>query len=210
MPVRITKYEQAFELIRVPLNDKAIGILARLEKEGHTEKSICFAVWKEEEKLYQYRRDERFWGIFINSVRKWSWPKGDPRWDEYWKKKNEEKRAKKIQDEIRRQQELKRQANGKRFPGYIYFVQGENGGPIKIGYTKDIAERIRALQTGYPDTLKLLLAIPGNVAKEQLLHLEFKEYRLHGEWFKPVKKVLDKIAELEAKFGTSFPGRTGE
>jgi hypothetical protein len=198
MPVRITKYEQAFELIRVPLNDRAIGILARLEKEGHTEKSICFTVWKEEEKLCQYRRDERFWGIFINAVQKWSWPKGDPRWDEYWKKKNEEKRAKEIQEQIRKEQSLRYQ-DKKKFPGFVYFIQGESGGPIKIGYATDVSNRIRTLQTGYPEALKLLLAIPGNVNNEKVTHHELRQYRLQGEWFKPEKPVLEKIEYLRNK-----------
>jgi len=196
MPVRITKYEQAFDMLMIPMSNKAIGIIARLEKEGHTEKSICFAIWKEEESLFKYRRDQRFWGIFVNSIKKWSWPKGDPRWDDYWKKKKEEERAKQIQIELRKKQTLKMQ-DKKRFPGFIYFIQGESGGPIKIGYTTDVQSRIRTLQTGYPDTLKLLLAIPGNFNNEQTLHFELKEYRVQGEWFKPVPVVLDKIKQLQ-------------
>ena len=209
MPVRITKYEQAFDLINVPLNDKAIAVLARLEKQGHAEKSICFAVWKEEEKLFRYRHDERFWGIFVNSVKKWSWPKGDPRWDEYWKKKNEEKRVKEIETQMKKEQALKYQ-DRKKYPGFVYFVQGESGGPIKIGYTANVSNRIKELQTGYPDALKLLLAIPGNINNEQVLHSKLKEYRLHGEWFKPVPAVLNVMEELQAKYNTDLIKKVGE
>jgi len=38
----------------------------------------------------------------------------------------------------------------------VYFVQGRQGGPIKIGTTKDIVARMRELQVGYADELVLL------------------------------------------------------
>lgn len=195
MPVRITKYEQAFDLICVPYNSKAIAMMAKLEKDGHTEKSICYAVWREEEKLYRYRHDDRFWGVFINSVKKWSWPKDDPRWIEHNKRKQEQEKAKQEQERL--QKEALKMQNKKQFPGFIYFIQGECGGPIKIGYAKDVQNRIRTLQTGYPDTLKLLLAIPGNIHNEQVLHGHLDAYRLHGEWFKPDAAVLNRIKELQ-------------
>ena len=198
MAVRITKYEQAFDLICVPYNDKAIATMARLEKEGHSEKSICFAIWKESEYLYKRRRDERFWGILVNTIKTWSWPKGDPRWDAYWKRKNEEKRLQELENEIKRNQ-LKYQ-DKKKYPGFIYFIQGESGGPIKIGYATEVSNRIRTLQTGYPDTLKVLLAIPGNINNEKVFHNEFKEFRLHGEWFKPDEAIFEKIKQLEGQF----------
>ncbi len=82
-------------------------------------------------------------------------------------------------------------------PGFIYFVQGECGGPIKIGYTNDIEKRLRALQTGYPDILKLLLAFPGNPQYEKLVHKQLDKYRLQGEWFKPSPEVMNRIRDFK-------------
>lgn len=201
MSVRITKYEQAFELICVPYNDKARQVIRFLEKEGHTEKSICYSVWRGHENLLKIRRDkERFWGAFVNTVRKWSWPKGDPRWDAYWKRKNEEKKAgelerKLLEEEARKFAEEK--AYKMRYPGFIYFIQGESGGPIKIGYTRDLKGRLNSLQTGYPDVLILLGAFPGNQDDEQRLHEEFSGCRIRGEWFRPVEQILEKIKNLK-------------
>lgn len=34
--------------------------------------------------------------------------------------------------------------------GYVYFVQCEGGGPVKIGATRNLEQRLLALQTGCP------------------------------------------------------------
>ncbi len=200
---RITRYYQAFDLLEMDYrNPKAQSIIAMLEKEGHTEKSICFAIWKGQDNLNKLRcnRDTRFWGALVNTVRKWSWPKGDPRWDTYWKRKKEEEKAQKIKDALLKQMEKEHrehQAYKQRYPGFIYFVQGESGGPIKIGYTTDIKGRLSSLQTGYPDTLVLLGAFAGNTTDEYSLHEEYSPYRMRGEWFKPAEPILEKIRSLK-------------
>jgi hypothetical protein len=68
--------------------------------------------------------------------------------------------------------------------GCTYFIQAISGGLIKIGYTsKDPALRLRDLQTGSPHELRVIATIPGNV--ERQLHVQFQEFRRHGEWFQP-------------------------
>lgn len=193
MPYRIEKYEEAFNLIGVPLDDNAKKRLKTLEKEGHTEKSVCFAIWKSQEKLSAFRYDDRFWNIFINEVNKWSWGKDDPRWQDYWKRKKEVARTEKLHKEIQKEYRLKKEANPKKYKGFVYFIQGECGGAIKIGYSKNVTQRLKELQTGYPDILKVIKIIPGNEAREALIHEELAGYRLNGEWFRPDKFVLDKI-----------------
>lgn len=78
--MRIIKYEEALDLIRVPMNDKIKDILKKLESEGRKEKSICYAIWKSQDKIIQYKCDNRFYSIFENEIRKWSWSYNDPRW----------------------------------------------------------------------------------------------------------------------------------
>jgi len=192
MPTRITTYAQAFGLLGRPYGDKAKEVIKKLESEGRREKNICFAIWKSHQKIKSFDGDSRYWNIFINEVKKWAWGQGDQRWDGYWQKKNEEAKA----DALRKQAEekwIKEVTYRTRYPGFIYFVQGETGGPIKIGYAKDVKKRINTLQTGYPDTLILLLAIPGNLNDEQKIHEELAEFRLRGEWFKPDQSILDRI-----------------
>lgn len=80
--------------------------------------------------------------------------------------------------------------------GSIYFVQGESGGPIKIGYTTNFKNRIVSLQNGYPEKLVLLAQIPGTEETEEAFHIELQRHRLNGEWFSPHEDVLAKIAEI--------------
>lgn len=78
----------------------------------------------------------------------------------------------------------------------IYFVQSNNSGPIKIGYTKNkysVHKRLGSIQVGSSEPLKLLGLINGSRKDEQLLHKKFHVYQLHGEWFQPSKTLLNFI-----------------
>jgi len=207
MPIRkfekITTYGQAFGLIHVSITGRAMAIVKNMEKQGHNEKSISFAIWKSKDKLCDFRNDPRFESIFINEIRKWSWPNGDPRWKEFHKKKEEEQKAIELQkiEEKKRDQEY---AYARRYPGFIYFIQGESGGSVKIGYATDITKRIKSLQTGFPETLIIVKSFPGNMKDEEAIHSEFGEFHLRGEWFKPevlesAELVVDKVQKERPK-----------
>lgn len=64
----------------------------------------------------------------------------------------------------------------------VYFIGGRQG-PIKIGRTKNVAARLKKLQTGYHRRLYLLAAIPGSQTLEEDLHKRFAPQRMMGEWF---------------------------
>lgn len=210
MPYRIETYKDAFEVVLgIKYSEKLQRFLKSLEKDGHTEKSICYAIWKTQEKLLAFKNDPRFFSILNNEINKWSWRKGDPRWDEYWKRKNEEAKAEEIRKEIDRQTEeefemSKMEERAFRYykgaKGYVYFIQGLCGGAIKIGYSKDPQARLRELQTGYPDTLTILLMIPGTEALESVIHKRFESLRLRGEWFRPDQRLIDDIRRLKTKY----------
>jgi hypothetical protein len=211
MAVRITTYQQAFDgVLGIPFDEKLQRFVKELEKEGHTEKSICFTIWKKQDKLRAFKRDSRFMSILKNEINKWSWKKNDPRWKEYWAKKEEEKRAETLRAELEKikieeslTDEILANANrkrGRRKPsGFIYFIQGQCGGAIKIGYSKKPELRLKELQTGYPDTLRILLMVPGNETDEAAFHTMFADFRLKGEWFKPDPYIVNKLKEIAAK-----------
>jgi hypothetical protein len=79
----------------------------------------------------------------------------------------------------------------------VYFIQGIDGGPIKIGHTVGSAEkRLGGIQSGSPIKLCLL----GSIFRvgpqyESDLHSKFQHLRLHGEWFEPASDLLSFIAE---------------
>lgn len=81
----------------------------------------------------------------------------------------------------------------------VYFVQGRDGGPIKIGSAIDVSLRIAELQVGSPVILVLLGELPlAGVEMERELHRELRDYRLHGEWFRDcdvVRRIIEKLLD---------------
>jgi hypothetical protein len=76
---------------------------------------------------------------------------------------------------------------------YLYFIQGEFTGLIKIGKTETApADRMRSFQTGSPDRLLLLKSVryPKNQNYEKEVHDRFAHLRTHGEWFRPDTNLL--------------------
>lgn len=69
---------------------------------------------------------------------------------------------------------------------------------IKIGIAKDVHRRLAELQTGCPEKIALLGAIPMRSAKhakhiESRLHGFFSYLRVHGEWFRadePLRRFI--------------------
>jgi len=210
MPNRVTTYSQAFlGVLGMPIDSKIKKFLEKLEQAGHAEKGISFSIWRSQDKLNAFKGDHRFMSILENEINKWSWKKGDPRWDEYWNQKNERARAEKIRKEIdnyysdeKELNEIDKRAKKlpKKFKGYVYFIQGMCGGAIKVGYSANPEKRLRELQTGYPDTLKILLMIPGNESTEHTLHRQFEASRLKGEWFRPDDYIIARIKDLKIKY----------
>lgn len=80
----------------------------------------------------------------------------------------------------------------------IYFIQSENGGPIKIGYADDLAKRLVSLQTSRPDKLVVVASFVGTIAHEKELHARFSHVREMGEWFTPVPELMDLIRDIGA------------
>lgn len=73
--------------------------------------------------------------------------------------------------------------------GFVYIVQGEDEeedrtAPVKIGFARDVHQRMRSLQTGNPDRLRLLVCFPGTRRHERRLHERFADARIHDEWFR--------------------------
>lgn len=77
---------------------------------------------------------------------------------------------------------------------FVYFIQADESGPIKIGFTADDPQRrLSQLQTGNPSALKLLGAIKGTTARERQFHADLAEWRLQGEWFQSHPTVLSTV-----------------
>lgn len=80
---------------------------------------------------------------------------------------------------------------------WVYFIQGESGGLVKIGVANDPEKRRVELQRTSPVPLKILARERGGTARERDLHLQFADLRAHGEWFSPAPRLLDYISSLK-------------
>lgn len=93
----------------------------------------------------------------------------------------------------------------------IYFVQGVDGGPIKIGKTMDnMWVRFQALQCGSPIILKVLGIIDDESFTEKELHIRFSQYRSHNEWFHPENELIDFINNYTIECDLRPPSKTKE
>ena len=73
----------------------------------------------------------------------------------------------------------------------IYFIQAGKNGPIKIGDSDTIHERLEDLQVGCPYKLRLLFVYNGRDYDEFELHEHFKHEHIRGEWFRPARAIRD-------------------
>ena len=80
----------------------------------------------------------------------------------------------------------------------VYFLQAEGSGRIKIGTTKDLGQRLRALRAGSPVRLELLGVVRGGRPMERLLHIAFAPLRCgRSEWFEQGEGLLSCVRELQ-------------
>jgi hypothetical protein len=82
-------------------------------------------------------------------------------------------------------------------PGVIYFLLAKHQGLIKIGFTRNLAQRLKGYEQGTPPgTVELLAHVKGTMKTERLLHDVFKKYRVEREWFQAEKPLLSMISKL--------------
>jgi len=77
--------------------------------------------------------------------------------------------------------------------GQVYFIQSENGGPVKIGFAVDVKSRISNIQTSRSDKVVLLATIDGTPELEASLHKRFSSSSIGGEWFSPSAELMEMI-----------------
>lgn len=83
----------------------------------------------------------------------------------------------------------------------VYVIQGEGGGPVKVGKStfRRLPHRVAEIQTGHPSALRVVSTFRGGLAIERMLHRALSRHRIRGEWFS--EKCLPTIAEFQAATG---------
>ncbi|MCW2405090.1 hypothetical protein M2336_001719 [Sphingobium sp. B1D7B] len=79
--------------------------------------------------------------------------------------------------------------------GKVYFIGGKSG-PIKIGFTRDIEQRLQRIQMHSPVSVSVLHYFHGTPRDELILHRKFEHIRQHGEWFSRRDDLLACIRQL--------------
>lgn len=74
---------------------------------------------------------------------------------------------------------------------------------IKIGFTTNLGQRIRAFGSVWSD---VLLALPGDKATEKELHTRFERYRARGaEYYFPCRELVEWIEGERERMGIQAP-----
>jgi hypothetical protein len=67
--------------------------------------------------------------------------------------------------------------------GAIYFIRNARADEIKIGHSRDPTKRLANLQVGSSAPLDLIGVIAASREIEPIVHRQFYEGRIRGEWF---------------------------
>ena len=96
-------------------------------------------------------------------------------------------------------EELKPEGN-KSKEGFVYYIQEEMDGNIKIGWSEDPIKRLQQHQTSNSRELRMLVYVKGSPDYEREIHRKFQTSKTTGEWFKPDKRLLVHIEKERSKF----------
>ena len=90
------------------------------------------------------------------------------------------------------------EAAAARGTGHVYFVESSDGQFIKIGFSRNVAQRLTQLDTIQPKpfTVRPLGWIPGTLQTEHFLHEQFAEDRAEGEWFRKSERLVQFLETL--------------
>jgi hypothetical protein len=80
-------------------------------------------------------------------------------------------------------------------PGFVYLIAAKKR--YKIGYTaQEPRARLRALQTGSPETLSLIGWFRGSADDERALHVRWANLHYRGEWFHAHAGIVEDFVAL--------------
>lgn len=87
--------------------------------------------------------------------------------------------------------------------GYCYFIGDREAGLVKIGFSRNLAQRLSQLRSNSgPYRLELLAKVVGGSERELHYHRKFEQFRFSGEWF-------HLTAEIEAEISRIVPAISG-
>jgi hypothetical protein len=82
--------------------------------------------------------------------------------------------------------------------GLVYFIRAVESRRVKIGFSKDVNDRLRDLQIGSPEVLEIEAVVAAADLPERMLHKRFLACRKHGEWFVSTPELEAFIADVKS------------
>jgi hypothetical protein len=82
--------------------------------------------------------------------------------------------------------------------GWVYFIRSPCARFVKIGFTENVAKRLKRLQVAHYGPLELVFAMHGGEQEEKELHERFHTLRSYGEWFRWGPEIAAFIREMRA------------
>jgi hypothetical protein len=86
----------------------------------------------------------------------------------------------------------------------LYFIEAGQGGPIKIGRSRDVAKRVKGIRVGSPWGAEIVAVVSGRGADEPLWHRAFDHCRMSGEWFTWCPELDQAIKAKQRKVARQF------
>lgn len=77
---------------------------------------------------------------------------------------------------------------------YVYMIYNPSSDVVKIGSSKNVLKRLKALQTSSAFELKILHVFLGWGGLEKKLHSLLSDFRLKGEWFEDKPELYEIIS----------------
>lgn len=66
----------------------------------------------------------------------------------------------------------------------------EDGRPVKLGWSSNLASRLRSIQTSHPEPLSVVRLIEGHRSIERWMQQQFRAQHIQGEWFALCAEML--------------------
>lgn len=81
--------------------------------------------------------------------------------------------------------------------GHLYMLEDWTQQVAKIGHGADPIGRCRQCQTGNPNDLVLVAAIPATYGAERAMHKAFRRYQFRREWYVNITLLRNVFCDLE-------------
>lgn len=100
-----------------------------------------------------------------------------------------------TQDRAMQAKNLRKQKRQQQSITNIYLMLNKRNGLIKIGKAKDAPTRERTLQSQEPE-IEMIYCAQSSPQTEKMLHNEYAEQRVRGEWFNLSENDIKDIKEM--------------